>query len=184
MLTVMARSTPCTRIEAIMSRIRSVSASASWAVVSGSSTSSSSPPKRPAKSLPRKHDRSAAPTAASTSSPLAWPKRSLICLKWSRSSIAAASGVSDRFAWATIRLRVSSVARLFGSPVRESLLARNSASARLRRLPSTGAACATELLIRASSAASKASSWVTSTEPITSPLTSRGSQVERAAAPC
>jgi hypothetical protein len=33
---------------------RSVSASASWALVSGSSTSSSSPPKRPAKSLARR----------------------------------------------------------------------------------------------------------------------------------
>ena len=33
-----------------------------------------------------------------------------------------------------MRLRVSSVARLFGSPVSESLFARNSARARLRRL--------------------------------------------------
>ena len=41
-------------------------------------------------------------------------------------------------AWATIRLSVSSVARLFGRPVSESLLARNSASARFRRLASIG----------------------------------------------
>ena len=52
----------------------------------------------------------------------------------------AVNGVTERLAWATIRLTVSSVERLFGRPVRESLSARNSASARLRRLARTGAA--------------------------------------------
>ena len=80
------------------------------------------------------------PTLASAWSPTGCPKRSLISLKWSRSSISRQTGVRVRDAWASIRLRVSVTARLLGRPVSESVAARSSAIARFRRFASTGAA--------------------------------------------
>ena len=56
----------------------------------------------------------------------------------------ALSGADVRDACAAMRLTVSLTARWLGRPVRPSVEARNSASARLRRFASTGAACATE----------------------------------------
>ena len=54
--------------------------------VSGKSTTNSSPPTRPTTSVERQALRMARATATSTASPRAWPKRSLIDLKSSRST--------------------------------------------------------------------------------------------------
>ena len=93
----------------------------------------------------------------------------------------AAIGDLERAEWAIIRLSVSWIARRLGRPVRESVAARASASARLRRWASTGAAWATDSFTRRLSRTSNGLSWPTSTEPITSPLTSSGTQVDRSA---
>src|SRR3954462_1076441 len=69
-------------------------------------------------------------------------------LKWSRSMRIADIGVSERPAPAIRRLRWASIARRFGRPVSASVAARSSASARLRRLASTGAAWMTESWMR------------------------------------
>ena len=53
--------------------------------------------------------------------------------------------MSVREAWASMRLSVSPTARLFGRPVSESVAARSSAIARLRRFARTGAACPTDV---------------------------------------
>ena len=78
----------------IARRSFSASSSAPSRSVSGSSSRNSSPPKRAAKSLARMLAASSDPIAASTLSPRSWPCRSLICLKWSRSSSTADSGVT------------------------------------------------------------------------------------------
>ena len=87
---------------------------------------------------------------------------------------------SVRDACATIRLRVSPAARLFGSPVSESVEARISAMARLRRLASMGAAWKTESRICCSSVASYGAGRLSRTEPMTSPATASGVQRARA----
>jgi hypothetical protein len=117
-----------------------------------------------------------AATAARTSSPRLWPWVSLMRLKWSRSSRTADSGDTLRDAWATIRRSVSCTDRLLGRPVRASVAARISAMARLRRLASTGAAWVTDSRTRGPMS-SACLGWLTSTEPMTWPPTSSGSQV-------
>ena len=74
-------------------------------------------------------------------------------------------------------------ARAFGRPVRASVAARTSATARLRRLASTGAAWLTDSEMRLRSASASCASWVRSTDPITSPPTSDGTQIERRSSP-
>ena len=123
---------------------------------------------------------SAALAAASAWSPFSCPKTSLICLKWSRSQSTAESGRFDRAACATMRTRFSRRLRAFGRPVSASVAARTSATARLRRLASTGAAWLTDWSIRPCSDALSGRSCATSTEPITSPPTSDGTHVVRA----
>src|SRR5450759_3937394 len=123
-------------------------------------------------------ERITAPTAARTSSPRACPDTSLTCLKWSRSRNRAASGAIVREAWAAIRRTVSCSARLFGGPVSELVEARISAMARLRRFASTGAAWMTDSLTRRWCSGSRGSARVIRTEPITSPPTRNGVQVE------
>ena len=110
------------------------------------------PPLRPAKSRARSTLRNAAPTRARTWSPAACSCWSLICLKWSRSSRSSASGAFVIVACANVRLSASVTARLLGSPVRPSVAARISATARLRRFARTGAAWLTDSPIRCSSA--------------------------------
>ncbi|HVT68362.1 MAG TPA: hypothetical protein VHF26_11465 [Trebonia sp.] len=163
---------------ATASRTRSAMASAVPVSVSGSRIANSSPPLRPAKSRARRELRSAAPTPASTWSPAACPRWSLICLKWSRSSRSSASADPVAVACANIRFRVSPTARLLGRPVRLSVAARISAIARLRRFARTGAAVLTAARIRSSSAALYGPGRTSRTEPITSPLTTSGTQDE------
>jgi hypothetical protein len=74
-----------------------------------------------------------------------------------------------------MRRSVSCTDRLLGSPVSTSVAARISAMARLRRLARTGAACITESRMRGPM--SVPAGWSTSTDPITWPPTSSGSQV-------
>ena len=145
-------SLPGREISAIAARIRSAISSAELISVSGSRTANSSPPLRPAKSPLRSEERSVAPMLASTWSPTPCPRWSLICLKWSRSISSSAIGALVVVAWANVRFSASVTARLLGSPVRPSVAARISATARLRRLASTGAAWLTESRIRCSSA--------------------------------
>ncbi len=64
----------------------------------------------------------------------------------------SASGASVIVACANVRFSASVTARLLGSPVRPSVAARISATARLRRFASTGAAWLTDSRIRCSSA--------------------------------
>ena len=66
--------------------------------------------------------------------------------------MSSASGAWVAAAWANVRFRASATARWLGSPVRPSVAARISATARLRRLASTGAAWPTDSRIRCSSA--------------------------------
>ena len=99
-------------------------------------------------------------------------------LKWSRSRKIALSGEAVRLACAAMRLSESSTARLFGSPVSASVAARRSASARLRRFASTGAAWPTDWSMRRRSRSVGAPPMPTSTEPMTSPPTSSGWHTE------
>jgi hypothetical protein len=108
---------------------------------------------------------------------------SLICLKWSRSQRMALSGFPVRVECATIRFRLSRSARVFGRPVSASVAALISATARLRRLTSTGAACETDSTMRSWSDGSSWSACSTRTEPITSPPTSEGTHVDRLRSP-
>ena len=71
---------------------------------------------------------------------------------------------------------VSWTARLLGSPVSASVAARISAMARLRRLASTGAAWVTDSRMRRWASSAGGSGWLTRIDPMTSPLTSSGSQ--------
>src|SRR3954470_8680659 len=88
------------------------------------------------------------------------------------------TGVCVRLAWATRRLSVSSSPRRLGRPVSESVDARRSASERLRRLASTGAAWVTESWMRCVCSSASGRSSVTSTEPMTSPPTSSGWHID------
>jgi hypothetical protein len=94
-----------------------------------------------------------------------------------QSSSAADRGETVRDAWATMRLMVSWTARVFGSPVRASVAARTSAMARLRRLARTGAAWVTDSRMRRWAWPPGGSGWLTRIDPMTSPLTSSGSQL-------
>ena len=116
------------------------------------------------------------PRLSSTSSPAWWPWRSLSALKWSRSSTSADSGAPVRVDWATIRISASWTERALGSRVSGSVAARCSAIARLRRLARTGAACETAPTTRSRSSGLIARSLMTSSEPMTSPPMTDGTQ--------
>ncbi len=89
--------------------------------------------------------RMTSPTAARASSPAPWPKRSLICLKWSRSSRIARDRRQRAAGRGHHALEVVPARRAsWAGPVSASVEARVSAMARLRRLASTGAAWAME----------------------------------------
>ena len=94
----------------------------------------------------------------------------------------AVSGSPVRSACATIRLSVSWTARAFAIPVSASVAAWRSAFASVRRLARIGAAWVTESPMRASSASESGCGWRTSTEPMTWPPTSDGTQVASPAA--
>ncbi|MNH34126.1 hypothetical protein D3C79_947010 [compost metagenome] len=70
----------------MLATIFSAMSSASSRECSGvSNTANSSPPRRATRSCSRSWARMRSATLISTSSPTAWPKLSLICLKWSLS---------------------------------------------------------------------------------------------------
>ena len=88
--------------------------------VSGSSSANSSPPRRPNTSERRMPPLTASPIPRSASSPAAWPKRSLIDLKWSTSKTTRASDVPVRCARTSSASRRCSNAPRLSAPVSES----------------------------------------------------------------
>ena len=82
----------------IPSAIRSAISAAEERSASGRITANSSPPYLAAMSVFRRWAPNAPATSASTRSPVVWPYRSLISLKWSRSSMMTAIGRTYRFA--------------------------------------------------------------------------------------
>ena len=86
----------------------------------------SSPPKRPTRSPARTASVSRRPTAWRTSSPIVWPRLSLIRLKWSRSARTTASAGRTLGRNRTSAATRSSTAPRFSSPVRGSYAARRS----------------------------------------------------------
>ena len=86
-------------------------------------TANSSPPRRASESLSRVRSRSTSAISTISWSPAGWPRVSLTCLKWSRSSITSAPVVRSRRARASASRRSSSKRRRFFSPVSGSSLA-------------------------------------------------------------
>ena len=84
------------------------------------STTNSSPPRRPTESPSRSALASLTPTAASNWSPALWPKVSFTLLKSSRSRNSAATGVCSRRERAIIWSSRSRMSARLGSPVSES----------------------------------------------------------------
>src|SRR5262249_29776312 len=76
--------------------------------VPGMMAANSSPPRRTTKSVSRRLELAVAANSLITSSPSAWPKRSLIDLKWSRSNASMATGLPAFFAGFSASSRAAS----------------------------------------------------------------------------
>ncbi|MNE38313.1 hypothetical protein D3C80_1322070 [compost metagenome] len=110
-----------TRRLAIRARRRSATSIAVSGGVLGSRMANSSPPSLPAMSLSRRLALIAAPMRCSTWSPAACPNVSLICLKWSTSSINTAMNVPASLHWACCAEALSKKARRLFRPVSSSV---------------------------------------------------------------
>ncbi|KAG1165744.1 hypothetical protein G6F35_018604 [Rhizopus arrhizus] len=70
---------------------------------------------------PAKCERSSVPSSASTRSPVAWPWKSLMCLKWSMSSSATQAAPDCAPFIATASSSAAAIARRLGRPVSASV---------------------------------------------------------------
>mmetsp|Transcript_1043 Transcript_1043/g.2737 ORF Transcript_1043/g.2737 Transcript_1043/m.2737 type:complete len:227 (+) Transcript_1043:1417-2097(+) len=104
--------------DAMASRSRSPRRCSASASACGQTTANSSPPRRTARSTGRSVSRRRSPMPLSTASPTAWPKLSLMRLKWSTSS-SASTGACAAPRCSTRRMR-SSKPRRFSRPVSTS----------------------------------------------------------------
>ena len=140
MLPSTTRRSPSWRTGSLSTRSRSA-ATASAASADGRSrsrTANSSPPSRAMVSTERVAADSRPATVRSSSSPAAWPRVSLTCLKWSRSTRSSAQSPPVSMA---SRVRVCSRVR-FGRPVRASWAASCALRSACRRIsPKSRAFC-------------------------------------------
>ena len=102
---------------------RRAAASAPAASERCTSSTNSSPPRRATLSIWRTPAARRSPISTSTRSPKAWPRVSLMCLKWSRSSCSSAKGSPSRAASASARSTRSASSARLGRPVSASVWA-------------------------------------------------------------
>ncbi len=144
------------------SRSTSRMRSAIWSAPPSTSTTNSSPPRRPIVSLSRRTSPIRPATRRSSSSPTGWPKVSLTPLKPSRSMNIAEASTPRRRAWTSICSARSMISARFGSPVSASC------SAWWRSWPVFSST------IRSARARPRASTWTSpkASRPMTSQISS------------
>ena len=112
------------KVRWVARRRRSATMKAPRSSVSGSNSANSSPPMRAAWSMRRFHLRQSLATSWRAVSPAAWPWRSFTAANESRSPTITDSGRPARVARSSSMSSISSSARRFMSPVRESVRVR------------------------------------------------------------